>query len=105
MVLFCRSNELTADLSIRAAQGMSRAHDARSILIFQPPLELRERHHHVGAVGGTFGERAVPALDVGHVRPRDVDAELAVEVGAGGNVGEREPVAEQEWTVGEHRVQ
>src|ERR1700736_3068056 len=48
-------------------------------LIFQPPFQLRERHHDVGAVGGAFGKRAVPALDVGHLRPSDIEAEVAVE--------------------------
>src|SRR5437660_8480094 len=70
-------------------------------LIYQPPVQLRERHHDVGAIGGAFGERVVPALDVGQVWPRDVDTEVAVEMGAGGDVGEREAVAEEEGAVGE----
>src|ERR1043166_2926023 len=73
--------------------------------VFEPSVQLRERHHHVFAIGGTFGKRAVPALDVRHARARDVDAEVAVEVGPRGDIGEGEAVAQQKRAVGEDRIQ
>jgi hypothetical protein len=41
-------------------------------------------------------QRPVPALDLCQLRPFDLQLEIAVERGAGGDIGERQIIAQQE---------
>ena len=53
------------------------------------------------AIGRTLVEAAVPRLDVGDGGPLDLQREIAVERGAGGNVGHRDVIAGEKRPVGE----
>jgi hypothetical protein len=42
------------------------------ISIFQPPVQILERHDDVGAIGGAVGERAIPVSSPDERRSRDI---------------------------------
>jgi hypothetical protein len=62
--------------------------------VVQPPAQFLERKHDVLAKRGALLQRAVPAIDLRQSRPIDLQFEIAVQRGAGGDVGERQRVAQ-----------
>ena len=57
------------------------------------------------AVGGARGEPLIPGLHIWHVGALEAETEIAVERGAGGDVGEREMVAGEVGLAREMRVE
>src|SRR5262249_57329457 len=59
----------------------------------------------MGAIRRAGSQRAVPALNVWQVGPRDVDVEISIHGSPDRNVRKREILAEQKLAVGQNRVE
>src|SRR5262249_34791225 len=74
-------------------------------LVIEAATQFAEWHHDVLAVGQACLQAAIPCLDVRDRRPFDVQFEIAIERGAGRNVGQGEGVAAEERPVREYSIQ
>jgi len=59
----------------------------------------------MAAISRAGSQRAVPALNVWHVGPRDVDVEISIQGSPDRNVCKREMLAEQKLAVAQNRVE
>src|SRR5579859_1001086 len=89
----------------RLPRIMSRRSRGLSACVLALTLQLVERNHDVLPIGRTGLQPGIPRRDVRQRWSFDVQFEVAVEGRAGGNIGQRRPIAAQEGPARQGRVE